>query len=249
MEELYEMILKRKSFRRFDETLSISSDEMQKIEQQLNQLLPLQNNIRIEFRIVEKSKTTCKRGEYCLLIYSQQKELFLINAGYMLEQMDLFLASIDIGVCWYGFGKADIMQRNGLDFIIMLALGKSRPEDFRKDITKSRRKPSEAIWNGAFDEDIVRLIRYAPSSCNMQPWRVVSAKNEIKIYRTTEVNSIMPVNKRPFYNSIDMGVFLCFLEILLMHSHYRYNRILHDKGNEEQISNEGYMEIATYTIE
>ncbi|PKM50973.1 MAG: hypothetical protein CVV02_08535 [Firmicutes bacterium HGW-Firmicutes-7] len=162
----------------------------------------------------------------------------------MLEQMDLFLASIDIGVCWYGFGKPKEINNNEIDFVIMLAFGKSCEKDFRKDIYKSKRKPCDIIWNGNFDEGIKNLVRYAPSSCNMQPWRVVSKEKIIKIYRTTNVNSIMPLNKRPYYNTIDMGVFIYFLEIILNKHNYVYERELCIEVN----SDESDIEIATYTI-
>lgn len=224
MEQLFEMIFKRKSFRRFDDKLLISKSELKEITRQLENIEPLVSDIRTEFRIVEKSLTTCKRGQYCLLMYSEQKEHSLLNVGYMLEQMDLFLASRNIGVCWYGFGKPSEMQLHGLDFIIMLAFGKSNSENFRKDVSKCKRKSQEIIWNGNFNSDVVNVVRYAPSSCNMQPWRVTSIQDKIEIFRTAQVNSIMPISKCPFYNTIDVGIFLCFLEILLSH----YNYLPHD---------------------
>lgn len=244
MKDLYQMIFKRKSIRRFDETLFVSKEELDDLKNQFKLIHPLRNDIKIYFEVVKRSKTTSKRGEYCLLMYSEQKDNFLINAGYMLEQIDLYLATHDIGVCWYGIAKPEELQHDGLDYVIMLAFGKCHPKDFRKDLMKCSRKSCEVIWNGEFDDRIVNLVRYAPSSCNMQPWRVISEQNCIKVYRTTEVNSIMPVNKRPFYNSIDMGIFLCFLEILLEYYHYRFERSL----SFDQNTSDTYIEVATYII-
>lgn len=198
MDTFYDMIFKRKSMRRFDETLSLSNEELDLIKQQFENLIPLHDGTKTQFKIVKKNETTCKRGEYCLLMYSEPKSHYLLNAGYMLEQMDLFLASIDIGVCWYGFGKPkEINNNDEFAFVIMLAFGKSDSKDFRKDIYKCKRKPCNIIWNGNFDEEVINLVRYAPSSCNMQPWRIVSNEKIIKVYRTTDVNSIMPLNRRP----------------------------------------------------
>lgn len=82
MEQSYEMIFKRKSFRRFDDTLFISDNELNEITKEICNLKPLNKDIRTEFLIVDKSKTTCKRGQYCLLMYSEKKEHYLLNAGY-----------------------------------------------------------------------------------------------------------------------------------------------------------------------
>lgn len=238
------MIFKRKSMRRFDEALEISNSELELISNQLQHLTPLHDDIKIQFEIVEKNETTCKRGQYCLLTYSESKPLFLLNVGYMLEQMDLFLTSIDIGVCWYGFGKPKEISKSELDFVIMMAFGKSRKEDFRKDLYKSKRNPYDTIWSGCFDKEVKNLVRFAPSSCNMQPWRVISDEHIIDIYRTTDVNSIMPINKRPYYNSIDMGIFLCFIEIILNKHDYIFMRELFVEEDLSQTE----VKVASYKI-
>jgi hypothetical protein len=145
-------------------------------------------------------------------MYSEQKPLYLLNAGYMLEQIDLFLASLNIGTCWYALAKTKDPTSEGLDYIIMLAFGKSHSEDFRKDFSKTNRKDLDAIWKGEHYLDIGEIVRYAPSACNTQPWRVVSEDNCLRIYRTTQIKSFMPASKLSYYNSIDMGIFICFLD-------------------------------------
>lgn len=75
--------------------------------QKIKNLIPLVNGIKIKYKIVPREKTTSKRGEHCLLIYSEEKEHYLLNIGYMFEQLDLYLASKNIGVCWYGMGKVN----------------------------------------------------------------------------------------------------------------------------------------------
>jgi hypothetical protein len=168
------MIFKRKSFRRFNDSLVISQDD----------------------KIVPREQTTSKRGEYCLLIYSEEKEFYLLNIGYMFEQLDLYLASKDIGVCWYGMGKVNEPQYENLDYVIMMALGKGSESEFRKDYKKSKRKETRDIWIGDWGFEIADVVKYAPSACNTQPWRVVAENNTLKIYRTTEVKSIMPKEGR-----------------------------------------------------
>ena len=121
--------------------------------------------------------------------------------GYLLEPMDLFLASLDIGACWYGLAKANESQCAGLDYVIMLAFGKSLPTDFRKDVSKCNRKDKEIIWRGEFDADVVDAVRLAPSACNTQLWRVTSVDNCIKIYRNTLIKSFILKCQLQFFNS------------------------------------------------
>lgn len=243
--EYYEMIFKRKSFRKFDDSLRLSDDELCDINEKIKALAALIYDIDVKYRIVKREETTCKRGECCLLIYSEEKEEFLLNIGYMFEQLDLYLASKDIGVCWYGMGKTQESEYENLKFVIMMAIGKGQPNEFRRDYTKCKRKETKEIWNrvSGFDA-IAEVVKYAPSSCNTQPWRVICEKDKLKIYRTIKVKSIMPKDKVPFYNSIDMGIFLCFLELALLHNHIPFQRILCEEEDEAEL-----IPVAIYNLE
>ena len=154
--DLYNMVFKRKSIRKFDKSLSISDEELTILQTKINELKPLKKDIKVRFVIVNRKQTNAKRGEYCLLMYSEKKSFYLQNVGYMLEQIDLFLASCNIGVCWYGVAKPQEMKYDGLKYVIMLAFGKCRSEDFRKDISEFKRKPINFIWHGNYFLEIAR---------------------------------------------------------------------------------------------
>ncbi|HOJ00579.1 MAG TPA: nitroreductase family protein [Anaerolineaceae bacterium] len=234
MDKFYDMIFKRKSIRKFDDALSISEEEMELIRQQIKALVPLEKDIRVSFKIVKREETSARFGEYCLLLYSEQKPRYLLNAGYMLEQMDLFFASLDIGACWVGMAKPEKLQNDGLEYVIMLAIGKSRPEDFRKDLSECKRKDSSMIWQGEFDAGVTDVVRCAPSAGNSQPWQVVSSDHDIKIYRDTSARSfIMPKKKLHYFNGIDMGIFLYFLEVVLEHRQMAFTRKLSDESDAD----------------
>lgn len=84
--ELYSMIFKRKSFHIFRDIGNINPDELQSIEEKYNNLTPLINSIQTAIRIVPADQTTCKRGqEYCILLYSEKKDNYLQNIGYIGE--------------------------------------------------------------------------------------------------------------------------------------------------------------------
>lgn len=94
------------------------------------------------------------------------------------------------------------------------------------------------------NKQIADIVKYSPSACNTQPWRVICENNTLKVYRITEVKSIMPKEKVPFYNSIDMGIFLYLLEITLSHNGFSFQRTLSDEHYSSNI-----VSIATYTFE
>ncbi len=217
---LYDMIYKRKSFHLFKDIGDehITPKELEDIENYFYSLKPLVEDINVKIKIV-KDDTICKRGEeYSILFYSEKKDLYLQNIGYLGEQMDLYLVSKNIGTLWFGIGKPTDMKYDGLDFVIMIAIAKiNSPLKFRKDMFKSKRKSVEEIWNGNDYLEIANIVRYAPSSCNTQPWKVEALRNEIKVYRYKEEGKrgIMPITMVDYYNQIDIGIFLCFLELCL----------------------------------
>ena len=177
---LYDMIFKRKSFHLFRNIGNehITATELKDIENQFSKFKPLVEDINVKIKIV-KDSTTCKRGqEYCILLYSEKKDNYLQNIGYLGEQLDLYLVSKNIGTLWFGIGKVEEKQIDGLDFVIMIAIAKvDSPSKFRKDMYKSKRKELSEIWNGDNYLDIANIVRFAPSACNTQPWIVDSNKN------------------------------------------------------------------------
>ena len=179
--ELYDMIFKRKSFHLFRNIGKehITNDELKNIEEYFSKLKPLVDDIKVKIKIV-KEGATCRRGqEYCILFYSEKKENYLQNIGYLGEQLDLYLVSKNIGTLWFGIGKVDEKQYDGLDYVIMIAIAKvDSAEKFRKDMYKSKRKELQEIWNGENYLNIANIVRFAPSACNTQPWIVESSEKD-----------------------------------------------------------------------
>ena len=240
--ELYDMIFKRKSFHLFRNIGKehITDDELKNIEEYFSKLKPLVDDIKVKIKIA-KEGATCRRGqEYCILFYSEKKENYLQNIGYLGEQLDLYLVSKNIGTLWFGIGKVDEKQYDGLDYVIMIAIAKvDSAEKFRKDMYKSKRKELQEIWNGENYLNIANIVRFAPSACNTQPWIVESSEKELKVYRYRKQGKrgIMPKDKVIYYNQIDIGIFLCFLELCLKKNNIDYNRNLYIEENHEEEKN------------
>ena len=230
-DKLYDMIFKRKSFHLFRDigNEKITESELKDIETEFNKFTPLVENIKVKMKIV-KDSTNCKRGqEYCILLYSEKKDNYLQNIGYIGEQLDLYLVSKNIGTLWFGIGRVEEKKLDGLNFVIMIAIAKVDSETkFRKDMYKSKRKELFEIWNGNNYLDIANIVRFAPSACNTQPWIVYSSKNELKVYRYVKEGKrgIMPMNMVDYYSQIDIGIFLCFLDLCLNKNNLKYKRDL-----------------------
>lgn len=70
--------------------------------------------------------------------------------------------------------------------------------------------------------------------------------NELKVYRYRKPGKrgIMPIDKVIYYNQIDIGIFLCFIELCLNKDNIKFNRKLYveeDSNNEKNLT-------ATYKI-
>ena len=238
--EYYNQIFKRKSFHLFRGAETISDDELATIQEFVKTVTPLDDSIRTEIRIVPESVTSGKRGaQYCIEMYSEEKGDYLRNIGYMGEQIDLWLASRNIGALWYGIGKPDIREVDGLGFVIMIVIAKMPETKFRKDMFKAKRKPLEEIWCGDTIEDVSEIVRFAPSACNSQPWIVNRDGDTLSVFRYKKAGKrgIMPKDKVTFYNRIDTGIFLYMLEICLKHQEYSFKReLFHDEGNDDEMT-------------
>ena len=236
-EQLYQMVFKRKSFHIFKNTLIISEEELAQIETAFLECKPLIPEIKVSMKIVPAAATTCKRGqEYCILLYSEKKEGYLPNIGYLGQQLDLILASMNIGALWFGIGKTDVRSDGELDFVIMIAIAKMEETKFRKNMFKSKRKPIEEIWFGEYYLEAANIARFAPSACNTQPWIVESNEQELRVFRYKKPSKrgIMPADKVSFYNRIDIGIFLLILEISLKHEGIVFERTLFEDKKEEE---------------
>jgi len=229
--EYYNEIFKRKSFHLFrnvgDE--KISEAELRGIEAAYETFERLYPDIRTAIRIMPAKAVNVERNaEYCILIYSEKKTNYLMNAGYLGEQLDLYLVKNNIGTLWLGAAKPGLPAYDGLDYVIMIAIHKVIDEKlFRKDMFKAKRKKLEEIWTGE-TYGVAEVARFSPSACNSQPWRVKNENGIITVTRYKKQTRIGIMSPRAtfFFNRIDMGIFLCILEICLAEHGIAVSRML-----------------------
>lgn len=238
-DKLYSAIFKRKSFHTFIEKSNekISQEELDDVLKFYDSLKPLDPNIKTAIKIEKTKDTNCHRdAEYCILFFSEKKDNYLQNIGYLGEMVDLYLVSKNIGSLWFGIAKCDEVYK-GLDYVIMIAISKVKEGTFRKDMFKAKRKELVEIWEGD-DLNLANIVRFAPSACNSQPWFVENKESKLCIYRKSKSGrvGIMPKGAATYFNQIDIGIFMCFIELCLNHECINFVRTLYkDNGSFDNL--------------
>ena len=225
MPDYYSLIFKRRSVKRYDLT-PLHEEALEEISNQLKNLKPMYGDIKTEVKILplgqveaEKKK---KQAPHYIAIFSEPKGDYLVNAGYMLQEMDLFLSGNDIGSCWLGSPRPneDVLKNSDLEFVIVMAFGNpQKPEELhRSGSSDFKRKPLDEISRVKGWAEVLEAARLAPSSGNSQPWFFTGDENIIHAYGSkpyaVKEHKAAKVKK---YNTISMGIGLYHLQVALEH--------------------------------
>ena len=77
-------------------------------------------------------------------------------------------------------------------------------------------------------------LTFPALACNSQSWLVDASQGVLRVFRNKKVITIIPKSRLAFYNTIDLGIFLCFLEVALLHNEYSFNRELFLKDEDSK---------------
>lgn len=204
---LNEMIYHRKSCRSFTGK-PVDGEMMEKILS--FEPKPLYPEIKVRMDIVSRDKVKCIfpwTTPQVIAVYSQEAEGYLENAGFLFQQMDLYLQTLGLGVCWLGVGRMNpktAPEVEGMEFVIMLAFGYPKGDRLRQNGRGFHRKSLEKIADTA--DPRLESARLAPSSINSQPWYFAHGEEAIHAYCASK--GIIP-----YMNRIDMGIVLAHLYV------------------------------------
>ena len=212
--ELYNAIFYRKSIRKYKMT-PLADDIMTEIKAYVNNIKHLDDSIKVDLSYVEtkdvRNLLPIKAPHY-ICVYSETADGYLMNIGFIVQQIDLYLSAKGIGSCWLGMAKPAkgiLKQKDGMDFVIMLAFGNSEEPLRREDLSEFKRKELGEISTVKEVDDILKPVRLAPSATNSQPWFFTGDKKEIHLHRIK-----LSIIKAPLYekmNQIDIGIVACHL--------------------------------------
>jgi nitroreductase len=125
---------------------------------------------------------------YYIAFFSNEAPKYLMNSGYMIQQMSLYLTTIGLGSCIIGSTRIrkEYQKRNGKRLIALMAFGKAKGAITRQK-NEARRCRMEELCvckeaPGKWTRQILEAGRMAPSAMNLQPWRFVVLKEKIHIF-------------------------------------------------------------------
>lgn len=184
-----EMIYRRKSCRSFTDK-PVDAETLQKIRS--FELKPLYPEIKVHMEIVswDKIRYVCPcdwAAPLVIALYSEEAEGYPENAGFLLQQLDLQLQTLGLGVCWFGIGrmKAEAEPEvTDMRFVIMLVFGYPADNQLRDDLKCFKRKPMEQITDRP--DRHLEPARLAPSACNSQPWYFTHQGDTVHVYCSHE---------------------------------------------------------------
>lgn len=214
---LKETIYRRKSVRSYTGN-PIDQETLTKIQEFMVNIKPLYPDIKVRAEIMEKEKVKCIFPwvtPQVISIFTEDKEGALENVGFMFQQLDLYLQSIGIGVCWLGMGRldkkkvAEAESTDDLKFVMMLAFGQPKGEALRSDTGEFKRKSLGQISDRV--DERLEPARLAPSSVNSQPWYFIHEGEIIHTYCTCK--GILNKVALSEMNRIDVGIALAHMYV------------------------------------
>ena len=184
--DLYDAIFKRKSIRRLEST-PLDEDTLRRIRGNLTEPISLYGDIGTELRILPENSVTGLFGvkaPHYLALFSERREGYLTNAGFILQQMDLYLSANGVGSCWLGAARPSRrhIESSELSFVISLAFGRPSGSIHRGSPSEFRRLPLESIRDATGVDDLLEPARLAPSASNSQPWFFTGDPTRINVY-------------------------------------------------------------------
>ena len=218
--QLYETIFKRRSIRKYDMT-ALPKETLTMVQDFAKTVKPLDAAIRYEFMylVTEDVKNLLPiKAPHYICFYSEKKDNYLMNAGFLLQQIDLFLSANNLASCWLGMAKPVKQvkdQHNGLEFVVMIAFGNSKEVIHREDTSKFTRNSINTITNIVGAEELLEPVRLAPSASNSQPWFVNGNLTELVVSR--EKLNFIKAQLLGKMNQVDIGIALCHLWLSLEH--------------------------------
>lgn len=212
---LYETIFKRRSIRKFDLT-PLDENTLNNISNHLQTLEPMHDDINIEFKILSPDvvkRRMMRKAPHYLAVFSEVKDGYLSNVGFMLQQMDLFLSAKGLATCWQGIPtlKKEGLESSNLEYVILMPFGKTSEQLHRTNISQFKRKPLKEITDITGADDLLEAARLAPSAGNGQPWFFTGDKNLIHAY-SIEPGFVKGLLTKK-YPPIDTGISIYHLKI------------------------------------
>lgn len=201
--DLASQIFIRKSCRKYlDDEI-----DMSQIHEFMSTVKPLIPEINYSYKILTRDEVSLKTrwsAPYYLAIYSDKKENYGLNIGFIFQQLSLYMQSLNIGSCWVGMGS---VKEKDPEFVILMSFGKSN--DLKRDISKFKRKSLSKISD--IEDEKLKVAQLAPSAVNSQPWYFKHTDEGYDVFKVK--HNIVKRKILGKWNDIDVGIALSHLYV------------------------------------
>ena len=191
----------------------LGEDVLQALSEFGKTLRPLDPEIAISWQVLPADQVRFFmpwKSPQLIAFFSENKPGYLENAGFLLQQIDLWLQKQGIGACWLGLGKlrSQVKIPEGMEFVILMAFGTPK-----EPLSQMPRKFPRKAMAEISDQIDARLecVRVAPSSTNSQPWYFTHDENRIHAFRSEA--GVLRHALLGVMNRIDMGIALAHLYV------------------------------------
>ena len=201
--ELFEAIGRRKSCRSYTGQ-PFGKERLEEVRRAIQGFEPLYPGVTPGYRFTTEAKGLLKaEAPHYLIVSGQGKEGEPESAGFLFQQLVLWLDTRDIGSVWLGKTKDVEQNPDGKD-LIAIALGEPKGEVHRSP-SEFKRKPIGEITN-APEDPCIQAVRLAPSGMNLRPWYLEKADHKILLYEQVLKPPVSLAYKK---TAVDMGIALC----------------------------------------
>lgn len=215
---LYEAIGCRQSIRKYTEK-EVPEKLRGQILAYFGKTSRLKDRIQMELEIIDNTRKKAGiRGlwkvdaPYYLAVYSETEEGYERNAGYVMEQLVLYMTVKGLGTCYLGGSRLGQTMKNGLKFVMLLAFGYPEGRLCRESPLAKRLPLNElCVFKEEAGEQmkiILKAARLAPSAMNVQPWRFVVYPDRLYVFSRKDRFPSLPGTKM---RDFDMGIMLAHI--------------------------------------
>ena len=241
LEMLFEAIFHRKSIRKFKEK-SLDTSTLVDIEAQLNKLKPIFPEEKTAFRLLNSDQVKGRGtgNTHHLAIYAEQGLKSYTNAGFMLQQMDLWCSAKGIGSWWHGLAQPikDYDTVDSLPFAFLITIGIA-DESIHRNPGDYKRKPLGEITDVKGEDVLLEAVRFAPSAMNRQPWFISTSNNNRMVFFNEKNNPMITAIYR-YITYLDAGIGLCHLWLAAEHEG-KHLMFTHEEGRKNRSKKSEYI--------
>lgn len=235
------MIYKRKSTRSYTGE-PVREEILEKIRAFASQLRLLYPDIPVIAEILPRERFQSILPwlpPQAVAVYTKEGAEALENVGFACQQLELYLQSLGLGVCWVGLArlKKPEPRQDSLRYGVMLCFGYPKEQPLREFISDFKRKPLEEISDRA--DARLEPARLAPSSVNSQPWYFTHEGDMLHVY--CSLSGFLRKKALGDMNLIDIGIALGNLYVANPDT-FRFYRV------ENTTSIKGYQYIGSFTL-